>query len=80
MSRRGVEIRQAWEWTCDECGRDNFERAVLADSSAIDTDGDGPEAEAVRDWMNSGGEGRFLMVPRRVTCPRCGVGFDTTPV
>lgn len=23
-----VGIRAAWEWTCDECGRDNFERSI----------------------------------------------------
>ena len=81
---RVVEIRQAWEWTCDDCGRDSYERAVLVDPSAIDPD-DLPDAanldaEKVRAWIDEGGSGQFVVAPERVTCPHCGASFDTVPV
>lgn len=28
-----VEMRPAYNWTCPECGRDNFQRSILAEAS-----------------------------------------------
>ena len=28
-----VDLRVAWEWTCDDCGTDQFERSMLHEIS-----------------------------------------------
>lgn len=77
---RRVEIHQAFIWTCDECGRDNFERAIIQEM--------GPEEreqcfreyhrmedheELPDDWQNFD----MVMAPNSVKCPACGEEFDT---
>jgi hypothetical protein len=77
-----VELVQAFLWTCDGCGRDNFERGVTIDIEAIDVDrfpASSPEAtELIRDWIEAGGETRFVERPDHVRCRHCGAGFATT--
>jgi hypothetical protein len=77
---RTVELVQAFLWTCEECGRDNFERAITLESESIDPD-DLPEAagtdpETVREWLQSGGEGAWVTAPSHVRCQHCGAEFD----
>lgn len=69
-----IELRSAFLWTCDNCGRDQFERAVEADIEML------PEAdrEAIRshpgiDMDASGFD--FLMKPTRVACEVCGSAY-----
>jgi hypothetical protein len=80
MSVRSVELKPAFGWTCDECGRWNFARAVAAEGV------DKAEAEShLREMLNlqpyesipewHGGE--FLMAPTSVTCATCGAHFST---
>ena len=76
-----VEIHQAFVWTCDSCGRDNFERAIAVSPEEIDPSDipvDDPEtAEMIREWIDGGGEGAFVRAPANVTCPHCGAEFGT---
>ncbi len=76
---RTVELIQAFVWTCDECGRDNFERGVSLspESIAIDQLPDAMDAETFQAWTQAGGEGAFMTAPSRVTCPHCNSQFDT---
>lgn len=72
-----VELRQAFEWTCDECGRDNFESAMIAELT--------PEEEEMmkvkllqdEDDDNDITElhGEFISAPETVECPHCGTEF-----
>lgn len=62
-----VELRTAFEWTCEDCGRDNFVRAVVPES----LDGVIPEGLELGDF--EGGE--WVMKPDAVTCGHCGAGF-----
>ena len=73
-----VELRPAFTWTCDDCGRDNFGRMVRLEPESIDLDDLPPDldGDAIREWLASGGEGDFLTHPRRVTCGDCGAAFD----
>lgn len=75
-----VEMRPAYEWTCEECGRNSFESAMVAEWS--------PE-ERVEQARHMGliGEfdtvipeeltGDFVTHPDEVTCQHCGATFET---
>lgn len=66
MPQTSVEIHQAFLWTCDDCGRDNFERAITV------------SPETIEEWVEGIGEGAWLRAPDRVTCSHCGTNFETT--
>lgn len=78
MTSRTVELHQAYLWTCDVCGRDNFERSITIDPESIDLDDlpDGVDPDMVREWIDGGGEGDFVTAPTRVTCGHCRAVFD----
>lgn len=67
-----VEMRCAYEWTCPDCGRDNFERAMVMELSEEDRvemeEEHGIEPGATGDWVSR---------PDEVTCPHCGGEFET---
>lgn len=74
-------MRQAFVWTCDECGRDNFELAVIAEMSPGDREecyrsfhGMEDYEELPEDWQQF----EMVMAPNSVKCPSCGEEFDTT--
>lgn len=67
-----AELAQAYCWTCDGCGRDNFERAVTLAPESI-RPGDIPED--IQDWLDAGGEADWVMAPDRVRCRHCGASF-----
>lgn len=80
---RTVELVQAFLWTCDECGRDNFERAITIEPESIDKDElpflTNTTQEEVADWISGGGDCDFLMAPQFVKCRYCDEVFDTSP-
>ena len=77
MEHREVEIRPAFEWTCDECGRDNYEKCLIVDLSQEQA------AEIMRgivdieddDDMNF--TGSFSACPTDVKCRFCKSEFVT---
>lgn len=77
---RTIEIRQAFAWTCEDCGRDQFERAIVVQPEEIDPE-DIPvgtaDAEEIREWIEHGGSGDFLRAPASVRCRHCGAEFGT---
>ena len=66
MSER-VELRPAWAWTCHECGKDNFCRAIVPCS----LEGLLPDGLDVEEF--EGGE--WVTKPNSVECEHCGVEF-----
>lgn len=76
-----VEIHQAFVWTCDECGRDSFVRAIHTPDSVVvesmcEQDGiEKYEAEAILE--ESGLTGQWCMAPSVVKCPHCGCQYET---
>ena len=69
-----VELHCAYEWTCDECGRSSFVRAITVEMTPEDIrdmiaeyGGDGEE------WQT----GNWMTRPREVTCEHCGATFET---
>lgn len=67
-----VELRPAYAWTCPECGRDNFEAAIVWEGSEEEEaelrDEHGIEETATGDWVRG---------PERVECPHCEADFAT---
>lgn len=68
-----VELRQAFEWTCDACGRDHFGRCVEA-SLSEEEEREAKEHYGIEPWQDGG----FLQLPGSVTCPDCGATFTTS--
>ena len=76
-SHRQVELHQAFVWDCDECGRENFCRAVVAEFS------EEQKAEVAEDWDLSPEElrtGLWMTRPDEVTCTHCGTTFEAKDV
>lgn len=83
-----VELHCAFVWDCDECGRENFERAIEGnfDEAALEADENqvvghlvALDAESVDDELF---ESECLtqviaLAPRRVTCKHCKSSFET---
>jgi hypothetical protein len=81
---RTVELIQAFLWTCEDCGRDNFERGITISPESIDPedppDTPGADPDTIRDWLEAGGEGGFVVAPDQVKCRHCGSEFGTSEV
>lgn len=66
-----VELHIAYMWTCEECGRDNFERGItreLNDEERQEVEPMGIAIEAESLWT---------MAPDAVTCKYCQTQFGT---
>ena len=65
-----IEVRDAYTWDCEECGREIFDRVTLPEMS--------PEVElALRMAFDVGLDepGDFMMMRRTLKCPHCGGEF-----
>lgn len=88
-----VELHAAHVWDCEECGRENFERAVEGDMDepsmqVFRDEEDSAEAaiqmlatEVVQDGNGNTGAAflisRIAIVPKTVTCKHCDASFAT---
>lgn len=63
-----VELHLAYAWDCDECGRENFERAIIAEFSPEEWDEMRAEGIDPR-------TGNWVTNPDEVTCRACGAVF-----
>lgn len=76
---RTVEMLQAFLWICEDCGRDNFERAIVLEPESIDPENipelAGEDADAIREWIAAGIEGAWVKAPDQVRCRHCGAEF-----
>lgn len=69
-----VPMRQAYEWTCESCGRDSFERCVVQELT--------PDERRELERHNGIEPNELLKVdlvsyPDEVTCHHCGATFGT---
>lgn len=70
---QSVELRPAYEWTCEECGRDQFAKVVIPEMSDEDA------TELANDLgFDPEDGGRFMYIPEQVTCCFCKSQFTTT--
>lgn len=76
MARPIAELHEAFFWTCDECGRDNFGRLIeLEPDSELIPESVRADA-AVYGSITEGGATAFLMRPDAVACSACGTKHD----
>lgn len=75
-----VEMRPAYEWTCDECGRNQFESAMLADFSEEDRLETAKQCGLIEGYATEIPDdltGDFVTYPEQVTCKHCGTTYET---
>lgn len=75
-----VEMRTAYEWTCEECGRNHFHSAMVADFTEEDRLETAKRLGLVEEFASEVPEdmqGDFVTYPESVTCPDCGSEFET---
>jgi rubredoxin len=66
-----VSLRLAAEWTCPECGTDQFERLARIEMSQEDL-----QAKKEEDMVNGDEEeGMYVLMPSEVTCDKCGRSY-----
>lgn len=68
-----VELIPAYEWTCDECGVSQFERAIVPDMTEEDRN---EILESYGIDPAEIGEGELMLSPSSVCCNNCGAVFD----
>ena len=66
-----AELRTAYVYTCDNCGRDNFVRSVVAEL------GEEERSEVNEIMGEEGVGGEWVIMPDRVTCPHCKTTYRT---
>lgn len=67
-----VELLPAFIWTCENCGTDQFERAIVCEFSKEEL------AELKNEYgIEEGDEGHFLEGPKTVICEFCEEEFET---
>jgi hypothetical protein len=74
-----VELRHAFIWTCENCGRDHFERAIELDHEAVRESLKREVANVgkVLDKAGLSHGGSFVMEPTHVACSFCGATYRT---
>jgi rubredoxin len=68
---RTTRLSLAFAWTCEDCGRDHFDRAISAPPElyrAARDEGHLPPDEDDPEWQ---------VAPEQVTCPDCGAIYRT---
>ncbi len=75
-----VELKQAWFYVCDSCGRDNFIRAIAIDISDAEKEAYLSDLKSQIGDMAGGADeiqGGLFMAPNQVTCKYCRKKFNT---
>lgn len=81
---RSVDLHQAFLWTCEDCGRDNFERAVAVEPESREgrlfadlTDHAVDEVNEVLGERGASAGLCLVMAPEMVRCPHCGAEYES---
>ena len=70
MGRTLIEIHPAYVFDCDECGKENFFRAVNMESNNFELD------EEQKEMSEDGWEFKAVYVPEFVECEFCKARFE----
>ena len=72
MMAQKVELRQSFWWYCEDCGKENFGRAMSHEASE-------EELESMKEAMGVPPEANadFMYFPVSVKCEHCGNTFGT---
>lgn len=66
-----AELRPAYSWDCDECGREQFTRAIVPEMSDAERN-ELRSQYGIEEWET----GNFQSMPHEVIC-ECGAVFKT---
>lgn len=81
MAKTKVELQHAWEWICEDCGRNNFSSAVVAEMPPEErlqfAKDQGMVDEFATEVPEELRDGDFMTMPTEVTCSHCGSEFET---
>lgn len=75
-----VELRPAYQWTCDSCGSDNFESCVVAEFSDEDRIEQAKRMGVIEEWEENVPDmldGEFVTYPDNVKCKSCSTEYAT---
>jgi hypothetical protein len=64
-----VEMRPAYEWTCDHCGQNNFASCIVAEMSEDD--------RVAMNVVSDSYDVELVTYPDSVMCPHCRELYDT---
>ena len=67
-----TELRPAYEWTCENCGRDQFTSGIVPSFSQEEL-----EELRLEYGMTPWETGVWMQMPLQVTCQFCHETFDT---
>lgn len=67
-----ASLSLAYVWDCDDCGRENFVRSIVAEFSPEEMQ-ELRDEHGVQPWE----EGAFVTCPDTVKCGFCGAEFET---
>jgi len=79
-TERRVELKTAYHWHCEECGRENFDLPSKAEMTDEDREDAFRKFHELDEWVQlPEGWKQFEMVwiPDYVTCVHCGETFGT---
>ena len=79
-SEEKAAMRPAYEWTCTECGRNQFESCIVADVHPEEKIEFAKEMGMIGEFEEVCEEdlqGAFVTYPDQVVCAHCGTSFDT---
>jgi hypothetical protein len=81
LQKPKIEVRHAWEWTCEDCGRNNFVSAVVAEMAPEDRFQFAKDNGIIDEFANEAPDdimdGDFMTFPTEVECEHCGAEFET---
>ncbi len=60
-----ARLHHAFRWDCDNCGRENFERAIAMEKEYIETRIEGETDD----------EGEYVLYPAMVSCKHCSAQY-----
>lgn len=71
-----VELRPAFVWTCDKCGRDHTALTITDDKENMDE-----VQQAVLAELDLPADAvDFLRIPSKVRCPDCDIWYRASPL
>lgn len=71
-----IELRPAYEWTCENCGQDWFERAIIPELTPEDI-AKIEEKTGASFAPNENWNIKCQLAPIEVTCKKCGESYET---
>lgn len=75
-----VEMRPAYQWTCDECGHEQFEAGIIEEMSMEERLEHLKKLGVVEEFAEEipeDVEGEFMYFAEEVTCAECGSVYET---